>query len=189
MVQVDRSEQKKVFFRNNLIGGFNKADVVAYIAQQNKEQIAELDALRSELSVAKHSLEEAETKVCSLEKELAGTDAALSQARDENNALRAELDRQAMRLSALEAAKAEADNRFSALFSELRDAAGELCAVALPSGTEDARIRELTQRIDELTAENRELHAALEKLDGFRNAIKNLLSGSVLLSQNEEGAE
>ena len=73
--------------------------------------------------------------------------------------------------------------------AELRDAAGELCAVAAPSAADDTRIRELTQKIDELTAENRALRTSLEKLDGFRSAIKNLLSGSALLSAQPDGAE
>lgn len=179
---------KKVFFRNNLVGGFNKADVVAYIAQQNKEQIAEVEALRAELSAAERGRDGAEEKAASFEKALDETNAALSQAREENRALRAELERQSMRISVLETSKNEADSRFQALFSELRDAAGELCAVAVPSEAEDARVRELTQRVDELTAENRELHAALEKLDGFRNAIKNLLSGPAPLSAQPDGA-
>lgn len=189
MMDVDKPDQKKVFFRNNLVGGFNKADVVAYIAQQNKEQIAELETLRGELAVSERGRSEAEEKLTALEEALAATNAELSQTRAENDALRVELDRQMMRISALETSKNEADHRFHTLFSELRDAAGELCAVAAPSAADDTRIRELTQKIDELTAENRALRTSLEKLDGFRSAIKNLLSGSALLSAQPDGAE
>ncbi len=170
--------EKKVFFRNNLLGGFNKADVIAYIAQQNKEQIAELEELKLDLAAAELAQKDAELKADNLKDALEDANAALAQAQAETEQLRAELAEQANRLSVLEAARNESDNRFQAFFSELRDAAGELNTVSLPSPSEDKRIAELTQRIDALSAENHDLRVALEKMDGFRKAIHHLLSGA-----------
>ena len=171
--------EKKVFFRNSLLGGFNKADVIAYIAQQNKEQITELEELKLDLAAAELAQKDAELKADHLQDALEDANAALARALAEAEQLRAELAKQTNRLSVLEAARTESDTRFQAFFSELRDAAGELNAVSLPSPVEDTRIRELTQRIDSLSNENHDLRVALEKMDGFRKAIRNLLSGAV----------
>ena len=171
---MDKPEQKKVFFRNNLIGGFNKADVVAYIAQQNQEQIAELDDLRSSLSAAEDAAQRAKNQITVLSGALNRSNAELAKVQSEAAALHTELEQVQAKLSAAETAKAEADERFQALFTGLRSAASDLCTVPLTTG-DDAKIDALNQHIDALTAENRELHAALDKLAGFQSAIRSLL--------------
>ena len=171
---MDKPEQKKVYFRNNLIGGFNKADVVAYIAQQNQEQIAELDDLRSALSAAEDTAQRAKNQITVLSGALNRSNAELAKAQEEAAALHTELEQVQAKLSAAEAAKTEADERFQALFTGLRSAASDLCAVPV-SVSDDTKINALNQHIDALTAENRELHAALDKLAGFQSAVRSLL--------------
>ena len=145
---MERSTEKKVYFRNNLLGGFNKADVIAYIAQQNKEQIEELETLRLDLAAAELAQKDAEMKTDVLQYALDDANAALADAQAEVEKLRSALAEQTTRVSVLEAAQAESNNRFSAFFTELRDAADELSTVSLPSAADDKRIQELTQRIE-----------------------------------------
>ena len=177
-MRVERLTEKKVYFRNNLLGGFNKSDVIAYIARQNQEQVEEMEELRLDLAAAELAQKDAELKADNLQDALDDANAALSDAFAETERLRAELAQQTTRVEVLENAQKESDARFQTFFSELRDAAGELNTVSLPSAEEDQRIQELTQRIDALSNENHDLRVALEKMDGFRKAIHHLLSGA-----------
>lgn len=171
---MERSEQKKVFFRRNLIGGFNKSDVVAYIARQNQDQISELDDLRADLSASEQAHRRTKEQIVSLSTALTHANQELAQARSEADALREALAQANARIDALDAAKADMDARFQTIFSGLRSAADDLCTVPLPTA-DDAQIDALNSRIDALTAENRELHTALEKLSGFQAAMRSLL--------------
>ncbi len=171
---MERSEQKKVFFRKNLIGGFNKSDVVAYIARQNQDQISELDDLRADLSASEQAHRRTKEQIISLSTALTRANQELAQARSEAEALREALEQANARIAALDAAKADMDARFQTIFSGLRSAADDLCSVPAPT-TDDAQINALNSQIDALTAENRELHASLEKLSGFQTAVRSLL--------------
>lgn len=171
---MERSEQKKVFFRKNLIGGFNKSDVVAYIARQNQDQISELDDLRADLSASEQAHRRTKEQIISLSTALTRANQELAQARSEADALREALEQANARIAALDAAKADMDARFQTIFSGLRSAADDLCAVPVPAA-DDAQIDALNSQIDALTAENRELHASLEKLSGFQTAVRSLL--------------
>lgn len=169
-----RSEQKKVFFRKNLIGGFNKSDVVAYIARQNQDQISELDDLRADLSASEQAHRRTKEQIVSLSTALTHANQELAQAHAEVDSLREALEQANARIAALDAAKSEMDARFQTIFSGLRNAADDLCTIPLPAA-DDAQISALNSRIDALTAENRELHTALEKLSGFQTAVRSLL--------------
>lgn len=185
---MERSEQKKVFFRKNLIGGFNKSDVVAYIARQNQDQISELDDLRADLSASEQAHRRTKEQIISLSTALTHANQELAQARSEAEALREALEQANARIAALDAAKADMDARFQTIFSGLRSAADDLCAVPVPTA-DDAQINALNSQIDALTAENRELHASLEKFSGFQTAVRSLLGNLSAAAQSDATSE
>lgn len=249
MIDVGKSEGKKIKFRSNLMGGFNKTDVITYIAKQNKDQLAEMESLRASLATSENACAAAEETLDTVTGELAEANDRLEELRTEADGLRAELadaqkkiqesadaaasaqDRadeaekalaaakqaaeqaesrlaatadksgelnsalealekanielddlrktgedQARRIESLESEKADADERLQMLMSGLRNVAGEYDFSIGGAPVEDPRIAELTQRVEELTAENDQLKSSLEKVNGFRSAIRSMLN-------------
>ena len=155
---------KKAYFKKNLFGGFNREDVIAYLAEQTREQLKEKEALSN-------SLAKSNAEVRRLQEENEKLAKSLAKVTERLNVL-------TTRLEEVTAEKNAIEERYSKLQNDLAAAAGEL----KEGNTENlpaAQVDELLRRIEALSAKNAELATNLARLTRFKESVQGLLAQSL----------
>ncbi len=155
---------KKAYFKKNLFGGFNREDVIAYLAEQTREQLKEKEALSN-------SLAKSNAEVRRLQEENDKLAKSLAEASERLDVLSA-------RLEEVTAEKNAIEERYNKLQKDLATAASELKegdAENLPA----AQVDELLRRIEALSAKNAELATNLARLTRFKESVQGLLEQSM----------
>lgn len=182
--------EKKVFFRRNFIGGFNRADVVEYLASQSREQITERDDLRRELNEKTQKIKELSERLANYENEFIRLNNLLVEKESvcvssdiEIDSLKKELDKHSVKASRLEEeltnamqARDAALQKLENIFAELRSVAGSAYAESADiSSVKDEQIDQLKAKVESLTEENSRLLEKLNRLSSLKNGLQNFL--------------
>ena len=132
------SNDKKVFFRKNLLGGFNKADVIDYLAAQSREQLSEKESLKREINEKEKKNRELSERLANYEnefvrlnKQIADKESACAATAEENEALKkklaektAEAEMLAENLSLANQMRGAVEQKLEKIYTELRAVAG-----------------------------------------------------------------
>jgi chromosome segregation ATPase len=154
---------KKAYFKKSIFGGFNREDVIAYLAEQAREQTKQREALAHSLSKSTAEVRRLQEKNEKLTQSLSSTNEQLSSL--------------AARLREVTAEKNAIEERFNRLQADLATATSELSEGGSTS-IASAQVDELLQRIESLSAKNAELATNLSRLTRFKESVQGLLEQS-----------
>jgi chromosome segregation ATPase len=188
------TNDKKVFFRKNLIGGFNRADVIDYLASLSREQVAERDELKRSLFDSTQKNRELSERLASYENEFVRLNRQLAEKENlcmsseaEIGVLKKQSDENAAAAAAANEQRLAAEQKLDNIYTELRAVAG--CVYADNSNTElkDEQISKLNDKLSNLIEENARLTEKVNQLSEYKNKIKGLLG--ILTSDPEAVSE
>lgn len=108
----ENSGDRKVIFRNNVVGGFNKTDVIDYISRQTREQ----EKINEELKL---SVEELERDKIKSEQRITELGGSLADSESKLRLAAAEIERLEGALKASEAAVEAAEAKYGRLLDGL----------------------------------------------------------------------
>jgi len=192
---------KKYYFRKNLFGGFNRNDVISYMASQSRQEVSRKEDSEREQSQLNRQIAELSDKLAGLSKELDSaleklheTTCKLEEAnaqieacapvKDKYDALCTEIDHIASEDDQTDAfvftspALFEISSRLAALKEEseiLKGANGQLSEKLAASS---CKVSELSAEVDELKTAIEEKDAKLSALNEFKSSIGKLFEGN-----------
>jgi chromosome segregation ATPase len=183
------SSDKKVFFRKNLLGGFNKADVIDYLAAQSREQLSEKEGLKREINEKEKKIRELSERLANYEnefvrlnKQIADKESVCAAAAEETEALKkkladktAEAEMLAENLSLANQMRGAVEQKLEKIYTELRAVAGSNLSENEDIQIKDEQIARLKTQISALADENTKLTEKINKLTEYNNKIAELL--------------
>lgn len=172
---------KKYYFRKNLFGGFNREDVIKYMADQSKEAVAEHDALMAELAALRQTREDLAAEVEKLRseisrasEELESKDNKIASLSGENSVMReiarkrtSEAEQAAGRLEELETRCAGLNADVEAMLTSFGDQLSDRAF-----SCEETKL--LASKIAQLAAQNEKMREDVEKVALFRDSFSKL---------------
>ena len=193
------ANEKKVFFRRNLLGGFNRADVIDYLASQSRDQISERDSLKRELNEKTQKNKELSERLANYESEfvrlnklLVEKESICTSADMEIESLKKQLDKKNIYVSRLEEELARAnedknaaEQKLESIFAELRAVAGGAYVENTEIAVKEEQISQLKAKVESLTEENAKLVEKLNRLSELKNELQSFLG--VLDSETRTG--
>jgi len=168
---------RNIYFRKNLFGGFNKNDVIAFLAEQSRDQISEKDTSKRELAALKAEGQASAGEADKLRGELASMAETLSAKYGEEKLLKSNLEAETAR-------RRQAEEKLSRLQDELKNAADEFGDGARPPSS-NAQVEELLSKIDTLSVRNAELSAAVARLTRFKESVAGLIGGADITAEEQ----
>lgn len=180
------ANEKKVFFRKNLIGGFNKADVIEYLSAQSREQISEKENQKRELNEKIHRNKELSDRLANYENEFIRLNKQLSDKDNAYSALEAECDalKRQISQSSSEHSKLEqnislanelrgtVEQKLEKIYTELRAVAGATLGDGVDIAQKDEEIARLREQLEALGNEKKVLNEKVKQLSEYKNKIQ-----------------